>query len=217
MRTAVNTIKQNILPDCSQFILGYNVVAAVDRSTITLIFNSLTTIPVGFINCPNQSIVTITDGTVTFKDTLDLLTYASDPLGIEYDVSAVNLNLNLPWTITVDGCIVNSGVTCSKTVSRINNPVAATTLPPTARNYLIVISGNDLAKAVSNSGVPYNNGKVFISYYNVSNVLTLSPKTTAGSYTVCAYQGTTPQVYYFANDVIQTAAESSITNIGTCP
>jgi hypothetical protein len=216
MRTAVNTIKQNITPDCSQFLLNYVVSTDTPRQNLTISYNGLTVIPIGFSNCPTLSTVSVTDGVITWIDSLDLTTDVLDGSTV-LNLTTSGLNVNLPWIVTITGCIINGGVSCSKTVSKTNNPIAATTLPPVAASYIIVIVADDLSKATNNSGVPYNNDKVFISYYNASNVLTLSPKTSVGSYTVCAYQGTTPQVYYFANDIIQTAAGSTIGNFGPCP
>jgi len=127
MRTAVNTIKQNITPDCSKFLLGFTNTTNTGRTTVTLIFNSLTVIPSGFTNCPTLSTVSITDGAHTYTNTLNLTTVGIDPAGITYTVSGAGLDPLLPYTITVNGCLVSNGTTCSKTVSNTNTPTTTTT------------------------------------------------------------------------------------------
>lgn len=131
MRTAVNTIKQNITPDCSKFLLGFTNTANTGRTTVTLIFNSLTVIPSGFTNCPTLSTVSITDGAHTYTTTLNLTTVGIDPAGITYTVSGAGLDPLLPYTITVNGCLVSNGTTCSKTVSNTNAPTTTTTTSTT--------------------------------------------------------------------------------------
>lgn len=130
IRQAVLDLKNCCAVDCSEFILGFNVAEDGTRELITLTFNALTTIPVGFSNCPGLSTVTITDGDGhIYSDTLDLVLESTDPGGITYDISTAGFNTNTAYTITVDGCITKDGYTCEKTV--VNTLPAPTTTTTT--------------------------------------------------------------------------------------
>ena len=116
MRAAIYDLRDCCSPDCSQFLLGY-VAGTADGITVTLTFNSATVIPSGFSNCPLLSSVSITDGDGhTYTDTFDLVSESTNPSGISFDVSTAFLNPALPYTITVNGCIVNDGVSCTKQI-----------------------------------------------------------------------------------------------------
>ena len=129
MRAAIYDLKECCgAADCSAFFLVYTANANVDRTEVTLIFNSGTVIPSGFANCPTLSTVSITDGIGnTYTDTLDLVALSTDPLGVTYTVSAAFLNPAMPYTVTVTGCIIKSGTTCSKVVTNVIAPSTTTT------------------------------------------------------------------------------------------
>lgn len=205
MRNAVNTIKQNITPDCSQFLLGFTSTTNTLRTTVTLIFNGLTVIPSGFDNCPTFSTISITDGTNTYTDTLDLMTYATDPAGITYNISGAGLNAALPYTITVTGCIVKDGTTCSKQVVNGNTPTTTTTTAALNRQYTVVIDSGDIAKATGNTDTNLD-GKVFVSFVNSSSNPVVNEYTSATGTTICVLAGTTPVLYYYESDAVQATA-----------
>jgi hypothetical protein len=118
MRQAVLDLKNCCAVDCTQFILGFNTAQDGTRQLITLTFNALTTIPSGFANCPTLSTVVITDedGHI-YSNTLDLVTEATNPSGITYDITTAGFNTATAYTITVTGCITKDGYTCSKTAT----------------------------------------------------------------------------------------------------
>jgi len=216
MRTAVNTIKQNITPDCSQFLLNYVVSTDSGRDNLTISYNGLTVIPAGFSNCPTLSTVSVTDGITTFTDSLDLTADVTSGTTV-LDLSTSGLNVNLPWVVTITGCIVNSGVTCSKTVSKTDTPTTTTTTSASAVLYSIYIDQNDIDKATGNTTVTYYNGKVFVNYTNSSGVAAVRVSTAQESFSICVYPGIVPTITYYAVNSIQNTTNSTKTVIGVCP
>jgi len=215
MRTAVNSIKQNITPDCSQFLLNYVVSTNTSRTNLTISYNGLTVIPTGFSNCPTLSTVSVTDGVITWIDSLDLTTGVIDG-STDLDLSISGLNVNLPWVVTITGCIVNGGVSCSKTVSKTNIPTTTTTTSASAVLYLMYIDQNDIDKATGNTTVTYYNGKVFVNYTNKSGVAAVRVSTAQESFSICVYPGIVPTITYYAANNIQNTANSTKTVIGVC-
>jgi hypothetical protein len=134
MRAAMYDLKECCgAADCSAFFLVYTANANVARTEVTLIFNSGTVIPSGFANCPTLSTVSITDGIGnTYTDTLDLVALSTDPLGVTYTVSAAFLDPAMPYTVTVTGCIIKSGTTCSKVVTNVIAVPTTTTTTTTS-------------------------------------------------------------------------------------
>jgi hypothetical protein len=193
MRTAVNSIKQNITPDCSKFLLGFINVTNTERTTVTLIFNTFTFIPDGFDNCPTLSTVSITDGANTYTNTLDLVAYANDPDGITYTVSGAGLNPALPYTITVTGCLISNGTTCSKQISNTNSPTTTTTSTTTAAfctSYDIYINPPELEAA--------DNSIIYTQYYPCgSSNFTVIANTSSETSPICVKPGTIPFLYKF--------------------
>ena len=217
MRTAVNTIKQNITPDCSQFILGYQIIPNETRHHIILRFNTNTTVPSGFDNCPTYSRVTITDGTTTYVDNaFNLTTYATNSEGITYDVYTAGLNPSLPYTVTVDGCLVNGSTTCSKSVTLVNSPISTTTTAAPNITYTIVVQDADISAATGNTDT-YLDNKVFASYINGSTgnpVVDVFDTATAGL-NRCVKGGSIPMVYHYQSNVV-TSGESAAYSGATC-
>lgn len=118
IRSAVEDLKNCCAVDCTQFILGFNAAEDGTRQLITLTFNALTTIPSGFSNCPLLSTVTITDGAGhIYSNTFDLVTEATDPSGITFDISTAGFDTTTAYDITVAGCITKDGYTCEKTAT----------------------------------------------------------------------------------------------------
>jgi hypothetical protein len=214
MRTAVNSIRQSILPDCANFLLGFTSSTDGGRNNITLIFNGLTTIPVGFSNCPKISTVSITDGLVTYTSTFDLVAVATDSEGITFDATAVGLNTSLPYTITVNGCIINGETTCSKTVSGVNTPVTTTTTSAPPKLYSVNITQGDIDLAIDNTDA-YFDGKVWVSYISDGYITVVTPYSAITAFTICVASGTTPIIYFFKSDTVETG-ESVATDIGVC-
>jgi hypothetical protein len=132
MRGVINDLKNCCgAANCSSFLLGFTVGTPTDIESLTLVFNALTTIPVGYSDCLAGSTVTVTDGNVTFTEQFLLVLDAMGSGGYTFDISGPTLNTNLPWTITVNGCIVNEAGTCSKTVSLVNPAITPTTTTTT--------------------------------------------------------------------------------------
>jgi len=119
MRAAIQDLKNCCGGvDCSQFILDYTVGTNELRTEVTLFFAGMTNIPAGYANCTGLgSKVTIKDSAGhTYVGYVDLIAAATDVLGITFNVSGASLNAALNYTVTVEGCVVKSGQTCSKTV-----------------------------------------------------------------------------------------------------
>jgi hypothetical protein len=125
MRAAINDLKNCCSQvDCSQFILGYTASANNLRQEVYLDFNPGTTIPAGFANCSQLgSLVTISDGVNSKDFRVDLVALASSTNTFTAavagsGVTGVTLNTSLPYTVTVNGCIVKDGKTCDKSIIR---------------------------------------------------------------------------------------------------
>jgi hypothetical protein len=214
VRAAVESIKQNIIPDCSTFILGFTSTADSARANVTVIFNALTTIPSGFTNCPKLSTITITDGLNTYSNTLNLTTAATNPSGIVYPVSGAGLNPALPYTITVNGCIVNGGTVCSKSVSIINQITTTTTTVALPKQWAYVVQQLDVDDAKGNTDTTLN-GKVYVSYLNECGFPVVNSYTAAIGGLICVQVGQTPIIYYYKSNVLHTGT-SSVGLVGTC-
>lgn len=125
MRAAINDLKDCCgSVDCSQFILNYNVGTNAGRTTVTLFFSGLTTVPNGFTNCTALgSKVTITDSAGNqFIGYVDLVAAQTDVDGVTFTVSGANLNPSLSYTVSVEGCVVKDGQSCSKIVTKDSDP-----------------------------------------------------------------------------------------------
>jgi len=216
MRTAVNTIRQSIVPDCAKFLLGFTSTTNTGRTTVTITLNALTTIPSGFSNCATLSKITITDGLNTYSDTFDLVSYAVNPSGILFDITSAGLNPALPYTITVDGCIINGSTTCSKTVTNTNSPTTTTTTVSAGNLYTLVVQQSDIDKATGNDDTNLN-GKLFVNYTNNSGSVVIDSYTTAIGTTICVLPSTAPSIYYYeSNALISTGLASTIIFTGSC-
>jgi len=219
MRTAVNTIKQNIVPDCSQFILGYQVIRLSGGEQIKIVFNSDTTIPSGFDNCSGLSTLAITDGTHTITDTIDLLAAVdAGATGLTYSIVGSGISLALPITVTVTGCITKDGTICSKTISVISSPTTTTTTAAPNTLYTFVVNSTDYDDADGNSDTTHN-GVVFYSYINgttgIPHVEAFSTPGIPAGGDRCVKAGTVPIIYYYKDDGILLAT-SLATPAGTC-
>jgi hypothetical protein len=121
MRQAIYDVKQCCgQTDCSSFLLGFTAAANEARTQVTVFFNGGgTVIPAGFANCTAQgSKITITDTSGhVYTDYVNLLTAVTDTDGITYTVTGAALNASQPYTITVEGCVIKSGNSCSKTAN----------------------------------------------------------------------------------------------------
>lgn len=133
MRAAIYSLKNCCAVDCSAFILGFTCVDTdPKREVITIIFNSTTVIPSGFTNCPSLSTIKITDGVNTYTLTgFDLVANATLPGGYTVNITPGLLNANLPYTVTVEGCITKDTYVCEKTVSQVLPAPTTTTTTST--------------------------------------------------------------------------------------
>lgn len=130
IRAAVVDLKGSITVDCSSFVLGFNAYRTIESGTINIVFNSYCTIPSYFNNCATMSTIQVSDGNgAIYTETFNLKTAAESPAGLTINIQ--NLNVQVPWTITVTGCLEYKGTVCSKTVTKqiqsFNNPVPTTT------------------------------------------------------------------------------------------
>ena len=121
MREALTDLKASIaITDCSGFVLDYQATTDSAREVVYLDFNPLTIIPLLYENCTSQSTVTISDGTINKTFTVDLKTFAVSTTAFECTVAGSNvvgqsLNISQAYTVTVNGCIIKDGQSCSKT------------------------------------------------------------------------------------------------------
>jgi hypothetical protein len=106
--------------DCTQFVLNYDASTNEDRTVVSLDFNPTTIIPAGFVNAVSGSTVTISDGTTSKTFTVDLTAFATTGVFTAIvaggSVVGAALNTSQVYTVTVNGNIVKSSQTCSKTV-----------------------------------------------------------------------------------------------------
>jgi hypothetical protein len=121
MRQTIFDLKTSVgATDCSAFLLGFSAATNQDRTQVTVFFNGGgTVIPSGFTNCTAQgSKITIKDASgKTYTDFVNLVTAVTDTDGITYTVSGAALNTSQAYTITVEGCLIKNGNTCSKTAT----------------------------------------------------------------------------------------------------
>jgi hypothetical protein len=125
MRAAIFDLKTTAgATDCSSFILNFSAAANEARTTVTLFFSGTTVVPAGFANCTAQgSKVTIKDTSgKTFTGYVDLIAAQTDIDGITFTVSGAALNPSSNYTVTVEGCVIKSGNSCSK-VAIVDVPV----------------------------------------------------------------------------------------------
>jgi hypothetical protein len=219
MRAAIYDVRQCCgQADCSLFFLGYSSGVNTARTEVTLFFNVLTTIPAGFTNCPVLSTVTITDGDGnTYSDIFDLVALSTDPAGLTIDVSAAFLNPLFPYTVTITGCIVKDGVTCSKIVTQTlaapttttSTTTTTTAAPCTCYQWIGTADAADIADATGNTTTS-RNGKVFVQYSECG--------TTNSTYIIYSIGGETspfcscliPNAYYYKNDIQILASSGTV-------
>jgi hypothetical protein len=224
IRSAVFDIKRQVgTVDCSKFILGFSATQNTGRTIITLNFNALSTIPAGLVNCNNLSTVIITDnvGHTYRTDTFNLTSAVAASGGVTFDISASGLNILMPYTITVIGCITDTynTVVCSKTtvVTLAAPTTTTTTTAAVGYNWIPTVGTNDLSNATGNTN-NYYNGKVFVAYTSKTTLqLVTTSYTTPGTQTpICVLGGTTPTMYFYTSDVYVLIKDSTITQSTTC-
>jgi hypothetical protein len=218
MRAVINDLKNCCGSNkCSSFLLGFTV-GSVDTSNITLLFNSLTTIPSGYTDCPTQSSVTISDGDGNyFTQSFNLIADAMGSGGITFDIASSAFNEYLPWTITVTGCIQNEAGVCSKTITNTYAAITPTTTTTAApcTTYSVLASGTELSAATGNTNT-LNDGTIYVSYYICdSSTITTASFTDTSTHSICVKPGFIPFLFYFASDVLTPCTLSTATNLGT--
>jgi hypothetical protein len=234
MRQTIFDLKTQIgTVDCSAFLLGYSATADPSRISVTLIFSSATVVPSGFANCPTLSTVTITDGigNIFTDTTLDLVSVSTNPSGVTYMVNGAGLNPALPYTVTVNGCLVKGTTTCSKTLSSViavpttttttttsttSTTTTTTSAPCTCYTWTVNPDAADLADATGNTN-PIYNGWIFVDYTDCNGVY----------YNAIAYNTTTtgqalgcscsiPYAYYYKNNVAIPCTAGTMNLEGLC-
>ena len=238
MRQAIYDVKQCCgQADCSLFFLGYAGNTNITRTEVTLFFNTLTTIPAGFTNCPTLSTVSITDGNGnTYSDIFDLYAESTNPTGLNINVGAAFLNPLLPYTVTITGCVIKDSVTCSKIVSQTlalptttsttsttststtstTSTSTTTTAACTCYQWVGLADAGDISAATGNTNTS-RNGKVFIEYYpcgaSTPTYITYSTGGDTSAFCACLI----PNAYYYVSDV-QTLATGGTVSLDTiCP
>jgi hypothetical protein len=136
-----------------------------------------------------------------------------------FDTISSFLNPSLPYTVTVTGCIVKDGVTCSKQISQVLLPPTTTTTTTTlapSTSYAVYIEAGDLSAATGNTNTSQN-GKVFVTYVpSELGVPSTAEYTASGNQgNLCVNTSYIPTIYYFASDMMVLGA-SSLTNVGLC-
>jgi hypothetical protein len=228
--------------DCSAFILGYNTIVSNDRSQVVLIFSPATVIPAGFTNCPGQSTVTISDGDGhTYTATLDLLAYASDPSGVSFTVTGSYLNPALPYTITVNGCIIKGTTTCSKVVTYVaalpttttttsttttsstttsttltTSTTTTTTIACTCYGWTVTPDSADLLDATGNTPSTFDN-RIFVDWTSCAGALQPTAVYTTGAPNQplgCSCN--IPDAHYYKNNVKTPCTAGTLSLDGAC-
>jgi len=219
--------------DCSAFFLVYTANADATRQNVTLIFNGGTVIPSGFSNCPLLSTVSITDGVGnTYTDTLDLVALSTNPSGVTYNVASAFLNTSLPYTVTVTGCIVKNGNTCTKVVTNTVPPptttstttsttsttstTTTTTSACTCYSWVVSPDAADLADATGNAN-PLYNGWMFVDYTDCDGVYNNAvPYNTTTPNQALGCSCNIPYAYYYKNNVAIPCSAGVLTLDGLC-
>lgn len=237
MRSAIFDLRNCCSVDCSAFFLVYQATRNDVGSLVTLIFNTGTIIPSGFANCATLSSVSITDGNGhTYTTTLDLLVESTNPIGITYDVSSSSLNPNLPYTVTVNGCIEKDGKTCSKQVVAVIQPPTTTTTSTTSTTTTTTTSSStsttsttttttcgpcyywtvspvsgDLTDATGNSNILFN-GVIFVDFVSCDGTPTTVPFNSTIPDQPLGCSCNVPYAYYYKNNLVQ-ACDSGTLNL----
>lgn len=214
MRGVINDLKACCgAANCSSFLLGFTVGSPITTDELILVFDALTVIPAGYEDCLAGSTITVTDGNNTFTGSFLLIDDVINGSGSKtFTITIAGLNQYLPWTITVNGCIVNEAGTCSKTVSLVNpaiTPTTTTTIAPCTL-YDIEISGDDIDDSTTNT--------VYTSYTEcgTSSIIVIANTDTV-PYSICVKPGTIPTLYYFVGTAYTLCSISTATNTsGVC-
>ena len=121
MRQTIYDLKNTVgQTDCSAFLLDFTAATNEARTEVTVFFNGGgTVVPAGFTNCTALgSKITIKDTSGhIYTDNVNLVTAVTDTDGITYTVSGASLNTSQAYTITVEGCLIKDGNSCSKTAT----------------------------------------------------------------------------------------------------
>ena len=214
IRGVINDLKNCCgAANCSSFLLGFTVGSPITTDELILVFDALTVIPAGYEDCLAGSTITVTDGNNTFTGSFLLIDDVINGSGSKtFTITIAGLNQYLPWTITVNGCIVNEAGTCSKTVSLVNpaiTPTTTTTIAPCTL-YDIEISGDDIDDSTTNT--------VYTSYTEcgTSSIIVIANTDTV-PYSICVKPGTIPTLYYFVGTAYTLCSISTATNTsGVC-
>lgn len=211
MRGVINDLKACCgAANCSSFLLGFTVGSPINTDELILVFNALTNIPAGYDDCLAGSTVTVTDGNVTFTEQFLLVNDAMGSGGYTFTITSAGLNQYLPWTITVNGCIVNEAGTCNKIVSLVNAPITPTTTTTAAfcTIYDITIDTTEFDLAVGNI--------IYILYYKCGDTtFTVIANDSLTPDPICVKPGTIPVLYYYDNsedDIFTYCVDSVATN-----
>lgn len=217
MRDAMYALKECCAPDCSSFLFNYYSTINTGRTTVIVYFDGYgTVVPPGFTDCPTLSTITITDGAGhTYSSTFSLISnlegYTTPDL-----VSGYGFDIDLPYTITVNACVIKDGITCSRSVTQVLNPTTPPTPPCTCYQWSIAPNALDLAAATGNTNTDLD-GKVYVSY-NIcySTTPTIVFYTTTAD-TVIGCSCGIPTAYYYQNDIVVPCTAGTLTLDSLCP
>lgn len=204
MRDAMYALKNCCAPDCSSFLFNYYSTINEGRTDVTVYFDGYgTVIPTGFTDCPTLTSITITDGAGhIYSDTFSLITNITS-FTILALVEDYNLDIALPYTITINACVIKDGITCSRSVTQVLNPPTTTTTTTTCVNcfqWKIDPNAADLADATGNTD-PLNDNKIIVIYNNCIGALSSTTFTTS---TLDQFVGCScgiPNAFYYKNNV----------------
>lgn len=220
MRGVINDLKNCCgAANCSSFLLGFTVGSPITTDELILVFDALTVIPAGYEDCLAGSTITVTDGNNTFTGSFLLIDDVINGSGSKtFNITTAGLNGYLPWTITVNGCIVNEAGTCNKIVSLVNPAITPTTTTTAApcHSYSIVANITELEAATGNTN-PLNDGTIYASFYVCeSSTITTQQIVNIDPYLTCVNPGSIPFLFYFDSDVLTPCVLSTATMGSIC-
>ena len=109
-----------------------------------------------------------------------------------------------------------STTTTTTTIAPLTTTTTTTTTTMLGNCGEVNVSGADLSDATGNT--LYLNGTIYVEYFNTSGVLVQDTFSTAELFYVCgSSSGTSPDIFYYKNNVLITPVDSSFSFLGsTC-
>ncbi len=133
IRTAVAAVQQCCSKTCADITVNFAANVADNGNSIKLYFPGYTFIPSGFTNCTSAgSKLTITDGLGgSYVSYIDLITASSGVDPVTISLSSTPLNPTGTYSLSLDSCVTNGDLTCSKTVMQNVTGTPLSCNPPT--------------------------------------------------------------------------------------